>query len=269
MADQSDVENALVTLASAALYPDGTAAPSVPGPDCRIYRGWPTSAALDSDLSAGKINVTVFPGAGPGMATTRYGQAWVATPTVPSLAAIINGVSVTFSGTASAGQLAGILINGTSYVYRIQTGDTPTLVAAALAAQIMGQMIVQISGSTITIPGVGDLVVRVVADATGQQEIRRQRQHFRITSWCPSPVLRDTTAIAIDQALAQLRFIPLADGSDGRITYFGTSVFDQSEDALLYRRDLLYSIEYATLINAAQPSMLFGIIDLNDASLTA
>jgi len=31
MADQSDVETALVTLASAALYPNGTNASSVPG----------------------------------------------------------------------------------------------------------------------------------------------------------------------------------------------------------------------------------------------
>ena len=62
MADQSDVEIALVNVVAAALYPDGTDKFSVPGPDCRIYRGWPNSAALDADLAAGKINVTVFPG---------------------------------------------------------------------------------------------------------------------------------------------------------------------------------------------------------------
>ena len=60
MADESDVETALVALSSAALYPNGANSPSVPGPDCRIYRGWPNSAALDADLTAGRINVTVF-----------------------------------------------------------------------------------------------------------------------------------------------------------------------------------------------------------------
>lgn len=268
MADESDVENALVTLVSAALYPNGTSVVSVPGPDCRVYRGWPTSAALDADLTAGKINVTVFSGTGPGVATTRYGEAWTATPRTPTLGVAVSGSTVTFSGTADVGQLAGILIDGAGYVYRTQVGDTPTLVAAALAAQIAAQMIVQISGTTLTIPGAGDLVARVAADATGQQEIRRQRQIFRVTSWCPSPALRDATAVAIDQALAQLRFIALADGSSGRTVYFGTTVFDQSEDALLYRRDLLYSIEYATLISALQPSMLFGTLVLNAATLT-
>ena len=57
---------ALVNVVSAALYPNGTSEASVPGPDCRIYRGWPNSAALDADLAAGKINVTVFPGGGDG-----------------------------------------------------------------------------------------------------------------------------------------------------------------------------------------------------------
>ena len=66
MADQSDVENALVNLVSAALYPNGTDEVSVPGPDCRVYRGWPNSAALDTDLAAGKINIRSFPAAAPG-----------------------------------------------------------------------------------------------------------------------------------------------------------------------------------------------------------
>ena len=77
MADQSDVEDALVTVVSAALYPTGTDDTSVPGPDCRIYRGWPNSAALDADLAAGKINVTVFPIGATGRTTTRYSEQWM------------------------------------------------------------------------------------------------------------------------------------------------------------------------------------------------
>ena len=42
-------------------------------------------------------------------------------------------------------------------------------------------------------------------------------------------------------------FITLADGSMGKLTYAGTTVFDQSQDALLYRRDLLYQVEYPTI----------------------
>jgi hypothetical protein len=269
MADQSDVESALVTYVSAALYPNGSGAPSVPGPDCRIYRGWPNSAALDADLAAGTVNVTVFPSTGAGRNTTRFQEQWVGQPAQPVLTAAVNGASVSFSGSASVGQLAGILVDDSSYVYRTQAGDTPALVAANLAALARAKAIVQLSGSTLTIPGVGKLLARVVADAPAHSEIRRQAQTFRVTCWCPTPAIRDATAVAIDLALADRRFLALDDGTQGRLIYVGTTEFDQSQDAKLYRRDLLYSVEYATVLVASQPAMLFGDLLLNAANFTA
>jgi hypothetical protein len=269
MADQSDVEDALVNAASAALYPNGTGEASVPGPDCRIYRGWPNSAALDADLAAGKVNVTVFPGSGTGRTTTRYAGRWVGMPAIPSLTAAASGTSVTFGGSADIGQIAGILVDGQSYAYRTRTGDTPEQVAANLASMARAQSIVLLSNSTLTIAGAGDLLVRVVADAPVQQELRRQERAFRITCWCPNPATRDTTAAAIDLVLSNMRFIVLADGTSGRLTYLETTVFDQSQNARLYRRDLAYEVEYATMISTTQPAMLFGDLVLNTAHITA
>jgi len=271
MADESDVETALVALASAALYPNGTGSPSVPGPDCRIYRGWPNSAALDVDLSAGRINVTVFPAPGHARTTTRYTQTRSGSPTSPTLTVSVSGTSVTFGGSAALGQVAGILVVGQgsqSYAYRTQIGDSPALVAANLAALARANAIVQLSGTTLTIPGIGALIARVVADGSAQQEVRRQEQIFRVTCWCPTPTVRDAAATAIDLAFAQSMFVTLADGSMGKLTYAGTTVFDQSQDALLYRRDLLYQVEYPTIIGTSQPAMLFGELLLNAASLT-
>lgn len=272
MADKSDVENALVAISSAALYPSGINSPSVPGPDCRIYRGWPSSAALDADLTAGRINVTVFPAHGHVRTTTRYTQIRSGSQGQPTLTMSVSGTSVILGGSAGLGQVAGILIggkNGQSYAYRTQVGDSPPLVAAKLATLVRANAIVQLSGSTLTIPGAGDLIARVSADASAQQEVRRQEQVFRVTCWCPTPTSRDAAAIAIDQALAQSTFIAFADGSMGKLTYAGTAVFDQSQDALLYRRDLLYQIEYPTIITVLQPAMLFGDLWLNAANFTA
>lgn len=271
MADESDVETALVALSSAALYPGGTTSPSVPGPDCRIYRGWPNSAALDADLTAGRINVTIFAVSGHARTTTRFAQLRSSVPASPTLTVLVSGTSATFGGSAALGQVAGILINGQggqSFVYRTQAGDNPALVAANLAALARAATIVQLSGSTLTIPGVSGLVARVVADGTTQREIRRQEQEFRVTCWCPTPTARDAAAICIDLVLAQLTFITLADGSMGRITYTGTTVFDQSQDALLYRRDLIYLVEYPTILSTFQPAMLFGDLLLNAANFT-
>ncbi|HEX3399903.1 MAG TPA: hypothetical protein VHT74_06225 [Acetobacteraceae bacterium] len=269
MADQSDVEEALVSVVSATLYPSGTSEPSVPGPDCRIYRGWPNSAALDADLAAGKINVTVFPGSGMGRTTTRFMGQSVGSPAQPTLTYVVVGTSVTFGGSAGVGQIAGILADGFSYVYRTQPGDTPDLVAASLAAMARSHFIVLLSHDTLTVAGVGKLSARVVADASVRQEIRRQEQSFRITCWCPTPATRDATAAAIDQALSGIHFVALADETSARLVYIGTTVFDQSQNARLYRRDLNYSAEYATILTSSLPAMLFGDLGVNAARFTA
>ena len=155
MADESDVETALVSLASAALYPNGASSPSVPGPDCRIYRGWPNSAALDADLTAGRINVTVVSRTWPRGTTTRYTQIRSGSPAQATLTVSVSGTSATFGGSAALGQVAGILVDGPggqSYAYRTQVGDNPSLVAANLAALARTSAIVQLSGSHSNYP---------------------------------------------------------------------------------------------------------------------
>jgi hypothetical protein len=268
MADQSDVENALVSLVSSALYPNGTDAASAAGADCRIYRGWPNPAALDRDLAAGKVNVTVFPGNGTGRTTTRYAEQWAGPPASPSLTVAVAANSVTFGGSGEIGQIAGVLVDGKSYAYRTRIGDTPELVAANLAAMVRDNSIVRLSQRTLTVAGAGSLLGRVVADAPVQQEVRRQEQEFRTTCWCPTPASRDLAATAIDQALSGIRFLALSDGTQGRLIYAGTTVFDQSQNASLYRRDLMYTVEYATILSTSQPAMLFGNLVLNAASFT-
>jgi hypothetical protein len=269
MADQSDVETALVAQVLAAIYPNGVSAGSVPGPDCRIYRGWPNATALDNDLRAGLLNVTVFPGSGSGRVSTRYLQPWTAAPVAPTLSASVSGQSVTFTGTADAGQVAGLRIDDNAYAYRTQPGDTPASVAANLAEQARAGTIVQLSLATLNVPAAGRLDARVVADAQGTREIRRQTQDFRVTCWCPTPATRDAASIAIDQAFAAITFLALADGTQARIQYAGTLVFDQSQDALLYRRDLLYRVEYPTIVSALQPSMLWGELGIGAATIPA
>ena len=269
MADQSDVEVALVNVVSTALYPNGTSEASIPGPDCRIYRGWPNSAALDADLAAGKINVTIFPGGGTCHTTTRYAERWAGAAAQSTLTVAVDGTSVTFGGTANVGHIAGILVDGTSYAYRTQSGDTPQSVAANLASMARGDSIVHLSYSTLTIAGAGNLLARVVADAQVQQEVRRQEQGFRVTCWCPTPATRDAVASAVDQALSTQRFIALSDGTSGRLTYAGNTVFDQSQNARLYRRDLTYNVEYPTIVSSTHPAMLFGDLVLNSVSIIA
>lgn len=262
MADQSDVEEAFVSAVAAALYPGGPRLPSVVGAPpavCRIYRGWPAPAALSSDLVSGIVNVTVFPN-GPPRNTTRYPARWtVTTHNPPSLAAIVRHNIATFTGTPAAGQMVGVAVNGQTFVYVAQAGDTAALIAAALAAQITAAgFFVQYPNAILAVPGAVSFLARVEQEQSAFRETRRQSQTFRITCWCPDPRSRDQTATAIDSALADTTFLTLADGTSARITLEGGSTTDQSENAGLYRRDLLYAADYATIVTADQPAMVFG-----------
>lgn len=260
MADQSDVEDALVAAIAAVLYPNGPAAPAAVGDTVvRIYRGWPVSQALSADLSSGIVNVSVFPGGEP-RETTRYTNRWhVTTTTAPTLQPILRRNVVTFTGTPAAGQMAGMAVNGQTFVYLVQAGDSAALVAASLAAQIAAAgILVQYSNVTIALPGAAHLMARVEQAQSAYRETRRQRQSFRVTCWCPSPDLRDATCSLIDSALSDTSFLSLRDGTAARLTLAGGATLDQMENAALYRRDLLYDADYATILTSAQPAMLFG-----------
>ena len=267
MADQSDVEAALIAAAMVALYPQGLSGPSACGAPVRLYRGWPESSTLDADLAAGYVNITVFPEEIGERNTTRYLPKWSnPAPVTPTLTVTTTPDSVTFAGSAGAGQIAGILADAETYVYPCQAGDAPANVAANLASQIMANRLVQLSSATITLPGVQRLIARAIATQSVFSQIRRQEQIFRLIGWCADPAIRDAAMIAIDSALAGLYFLPLADGSVGRSRFRQSITLDRQENASLYRRDLLYSVEYPTLQTATLAAMLFGTATIGIAA---
>lgn len=260
MADQSDVESALTGVVGGALYPTGLGGPcAVPDAICRIYRGWPVSAALDADLAAGLVNVSVVALSGRSVNTTRWPDLYsFPGVTAPTLLVNVVGTSATFSGDAAAGQLAALVAGNRASVYRTQAGDTPMSVAAALARQMLLSGAATVSGATVTLPGVPLLLARVEADQPVLRQTRRQLQAFRVTAWCPDPMTRDAIGSAIDSALSGIDFIGLADGTSGRLRYLASNVSDRWEDAALYRRELTYSVDYPTTIAETLPRMAVG-----------
>lgn len=259
MADQSDVEATLANLVTSILYPQGTNVASVLGSVCRIFRGWPNPAALDADLAASRITVTISPDPGKFRPTTRYIDPPQALASVsPTLTMTVSGQSVTLSGSPDPGQLAGVLIDNVAYVHRTVKGDTIALVTAILGSYVNRRRIALVSGNTLMVPGAGSLIARVTADQSVLNETRRQAQGMRIACWCPNPASRDTVAGLLDAALSQMNFIVLPDTSSARLQFSGTTTFDQSQNANLFRRDLLFIVEYATTITQTLPSLFAG-----------
>ena len=229
------------------------------GAPCRVYRGYPAGAALEADLAAGWVNVSVTPVDGSYHNTTRYMPAFLNTPATPTLTAATAGNTVVFAGTADPGQLAGVLVDGSSYVYRTTDADSPATVAANLAVLVRADRPVLLSGQSVSFPGAFRLVARTVADTPDTTELRRQTEDFRITIWAPSAGLRDAVGALLDATLAAIPFLSVRDAAC-RLLGRGSATSDQSQSAGLYRRDLLFSVEYPTTTTASRPAMLFGIL---------
>jgi hypothetical protein len=267
MADLSDVETMLVDEVLAALYPRGLRNPSAVGVVCRMYRGWPSSAALDRDLVAGVVNVSVFSVPGQQHNTTRFPDTWHAGEPPTELLATVTGDSVTFAGVATAGQVIGLLVDGAVYRYVTVDGDTPSQVALALLELMATDRVVLLLGPTLRLPGVAVLLARVVRVVPAWREVRRQRAAFRISFWCPTPLIRDQVVSLADLYLASQTFVDLPDRSAGNLRFVRSETIDRASDADLFRRDLIYEVEFATVQRETQPTLLFGDVRINDGPL--
>ncbi len=251
MADLIDVENALVALISQTLYPNGTGQASAAGIPVKVYPGWPTSSQLDADLRAGTANVSVYPGAAE-RNTTRYPKTWqTLAVNMPTLTLTVSGQTVTVGGAVPAPFFAhnfALLVSGKNYVYALQATDTLTSIATALAALLaVDYPGTTSSGAVITLPVNAHIAAgKVGTIGTSIREVRRQERVFQITAWCDTPAHRDAVVQPVDIALAATEFLTLADGSAARVIYKGSPVTDATQKAKLYRRDLLYTVEYAT-----------------------
>ena len=285
MADESDIENAMVSLIGSALYPagdpsiDGVASP-VCGCVARIYRGFPAADVLEADLAAGAANISVFSEPNMTRNLTRYAPVWSQLATiVPTLTATVSGLTVTLGGTAGAGQVVGVQYGKgrllTGQAVRLGASDTLTTTATALAAKITGATS---SGPVITMPtGTANLTAMVVCDQAARMEIRRQQQGFRVSCYCPSPAARDTIAAAVDMAFAGMvdangnptTFMPLADGTTARMAYRTTFSNDMPGKIHMWRRDLCFTAEYPTMIAQSQPEVLFVVENYTNQGVRA
>ena len=271
MADQSDVENAIATLIANTLYPNGTSAPSVVSMICRVYRGYPTAPSLDKDLADGILNVSVNASSNAVKNVSRYPKHWVSvTPIIGSLNVVVTEKSAIFSGVCTVGQLAGIMVNDSIFSYAVQFNDSPATIASNLAAMLRAAgWVVDYSGEILAVPTAETFTAQIVAGANALKEIKRQTQEFTISLWCPDPIIRDLVAPIIDQTLADINFIPLADGSYARLLFVGTNTKDAAANATEYQRDIIYSAEYPTTLSQISPAMLFGTASFSANSIFA
>lgn len=259
MADLEDVEDALKAIVVGAIYPNGVGQPSValngatPIP-CAVMTGWPTPDQLKRDHANGVQVISIFTPPQGNRNTTRLPDDWIDLTTPdPTVTVTIATVNATIGGVVQSPQNVCLNVNGRAYVYAVQDEDTLDDIAAGLAALISVDTPATSLGAVVTIPAAYLLTSAVGVEGTVARVIRQQEQLFDITVWCSSPELRKALAKFVDGAMAgrglehPRQFLAMPDGSVARILYRGTRKSDLGSQQGVYRRDLIYAVDYATI----------------------
>ena len=247
MADLSDVTAYLATTAAAAVYPLGTSQPSVTGADCRIYEGWPIPANLDADIAAGAGNVSIFPMQGTGINCYQIlDETYTITPPSYGTSFTLSGNVLTVAGQPTAGEYI-TLVCDDAFVYSAVGADTSTLLAALATQAAVNYPATSSTATAITVPVEFNLTVRHGAIATLGKVTHRQKHQIMVTVWAPTPAARTTLAKAIDGLIKQTNKVTMPDTSQAIVVYNRTNVSDEVEKATIYRRDLIFEVEYATV----------------------
>ena len=293
MADQADVEIAMCQLISAALYPSGTASPSVIGALCSIERGWPTEAGVAAAVNAGNVLITVHHRAGYSKDATRYPRGfYTLVQLAPTLTAALSGDTITFGGTVTAGNTVGVLCGGIAYTYVAGAMDTLTTIAVGLAAAIPGATA---SGAVLTLPAGSEIdangsalfgngspitlaggngnslpAVAVVNGGTSAAETAREQGGFGVDVWAPSPALRDAVFAYLPPAITYNYRMTLADSTVATLTGFQEAgPDDMPSREKMFRRNLLCFYDWPVVYTSANQAVAALIQTLSINSATA
>jgi hypothetical protein len=280
---------------------DEKKAPSISGTPIIIYAGWPAEEDLNTDLALDppRTHISIFPKAEE-RNTTRYQEREIVTmEPAPTLAMLITGTMptgqtfydtpgatwdlsghydsavlrntvVTLGGTVAVPQNLALRINGKFYTYSVQKDDTLAGIAAALGALVLVDIAgTVVTGTAITIGPTGRLqAARVGGFGTIATEVRRQERVIQISVWTSDPDIRDVISAGIDVALAQIRFLEMPDSFGARLIYKNSMVIDQMQKSNLYRRDLNYTVEYATTVSEQRAAVIAPSINMNEFQIT-
>ena len=285
MADLEDVTAKLVSIISGTLYPNGVNNPPVSGFPSRVMPGWPLPSDLDAALKTALTIVSVYPRPEE-RNTTRYHTRSVgashATGDHPFSDSQWRGGDGGRCRLSSAerhadGQRRAVYLRREvdrhaadscggprSFDSRRHIGPRHALdwrleLDRRRFLRLHRRRCYRLGPAArlSRCPRLRTSPQRALAGAAQSDlENRRQERLFQIGIWANSPKARTAVAKAIDPVLGNMPFIALPDLSMGRLRYKNSFVTDANQKQLLYRRDLFYSVEYATTQVLSTPQLM-------------
>ena len=235
----------------------------------RVFRKYPSSVQLQSDMAASGVNITVNPMSGLTRFETGHQLDWQTRSETPiTVYANTIGNTVTISGTGTSGLNVGIAYGGIGYQYRPADGDSPQVIANALASVIPNATV---SNATITLNTVLLVQTGVVGDYTISREIDYQTQRFIIGIITYDPRICDIVGAQVRRTMAQVRALAGPDGDYTERPIY-RSVFQPQKDEKVgfYIRNESYDITYGTYETITVAGILFvGLDSIISADSTA
>lgn len=247
MATITDIYEALITQITNAIYPNGTAQPSIINTDVTRRPGYPDPNRLDVLLSQGKAHVAVDLVPNMQRNKTRFLLAWetVSIEIATLFLTVSNNQTITVTGSVTAGENCLVCVNAVNYIYTVMAGDTLNSIASALSALIPNASAVN---NIITINGAYKISTFIGTQGTAIRELKRQEAIFQVSIYAPTPDTREILGAAIETLLAEPEnfYLEFFNDKPARIIWHGTQDYDALQKVLIYKRVINYCIEYAT-----------------------
>lgn len=266
MASTDDVARYLAGRISEVVYPGGSRLPGIVNPSVKIYPGWPVHGALQQDIENGGVHVSVWPLPTERKISTALGRpCLVIAKGKPTLQLTVNGSVIGVSGVAAAPTNVRVNLNGKAFTFSFRAGTTAEQAIKKFSAVLPKSFTVL---SSVCVLMAEHLSVSATTPGTAVKELHRQIKDFQVTVWAPTPGLRDRIGSAIDTALSEQCHIDLNDGTPAQLLYARQFDSDRSENWHVYRRDLIFSVNYATTRTITAPEVTQFDVTLNGHQTT-
>lgn len=259
----SSLQDVITTIAQnivAPIYPNGTSDPSIISKDVSIITGWPVRNVLDSTLQAGNAQVSVYPTNHERVVTKFERNFLPLTETDATIIATVNIIAgtVTLTGSVTIPEALTIVVDGIGYSYQVVMGDTLDTIATNTAAIIPNATAL---ANVITITGADSIISRIATPYSAAAELCRVDRMIMITSWASNPTDRTTLEAAIDVFMKENYRMTMPDGFIAQVFYHKTDWTDMLEKSLIYRSDLIYTIQYATTIENIYTTITYPFVN--------
>jgi hypothetical protein len=194
-----------------------------------------------------RANVSVYPMPGTGAPVYQIlDETYEISPPAINLGIAVSGNTITVTGQPASGEYLTIVADD-AHVYS-SGGTTTTALLQSLAAAAQANYPSAVAtADTLTIPVGHLLIVRQGGVAVLGKVTRRQRDSIMVTVWAPNQVARSAIAKAVDNLIKQNIKVAMPDTSQALILYSRTITNDEQQAESIYRRDLIYTAEYATV----------------------